>query len=147
MTLVKHRDTTGWPSLDVPAWLQHRWPDLPDIWRDQMDGMMRLEEFDEDGTHVIRAEMPGLDPDRDVEITVADHSLHLRAERRAENRSEDAKGFRSEFQYGVFERIEALPVGATVDDVTANYANGILELRIPIDADATGAKRIEVAHD
>ena len=37
---------------------------------------------------IVRAEMPGIDPDRDVEITVADGVLHIRAERRAEKKEE-----------------------------------------------------------
>ena len=39
-----------------------------------------------------------------TEITVSDHVLHLRAERRSESRTEDKKGFRSEFHHGSFSR-------------------------------------------
>jgi HSP20 family protein len=31
---------------------------------------------------VIRADLPGIDPDKDVELTVADGMLHIQAERR-----------------------------------------------------------------
>ena len=89
--------------------------------------------------------MPGIDPDEDVEITVADHRLHLRAERRTETTTEDKKGFRSEFHYGSFERSIRLPVGATENDVTATYHDGILEVRIPVDAGGVATKRIPVA--
>jgi HSP20 family protein len=147
MTIVKHRDELDWPAWELPSWFHRRWPEVADMWRDQLGGTIPIEEFDEDGTHVVRAEMPGIDPQRDVEITVTDHTLHLRAERRFESRSEEATGYHSEFRYGSFERIEQLPAGATVDDVTATYADGILELRIPVDIDAAGTKRIEVAHD
>ena len=44
--------------------------------------------------------MPGIDPDKDVEITVSDHMLQVKAERRQETKTEDKKGYRSEFRYG-----------------------------------------------
>ena len=42
----------------------------------------RVEEFREGSTAVIRAELPGIDPEADVELTVVDDTLRLRAERR-----------------------------------------------------------------
>ncbi len=109
------------------------------------DSTLKVEEYEDDGELVVRAEMPGIDPDEDVEITVADHRLHLRAERRTETTTEDKKGFRSEFHYGSFERSIRLPVGATENDVTATYHDGILEVRIPVDAGGVATKRIPVA--
>ena len=66
-----------------------RWPDL---WRTRLleeVEPMRVEEFAEDKTLVVRAEMPGLDPDKDVEIDVSDQTLHIRAERRQETKVEE----------------------------------------------------------
>ena len=45
-------------------------------WR-EADDLIRIEEFREDGTLVIRADLPGIDPDKDVELTVADGMLHI----------------------------------------------------------------------
>ncbi len=109
------------------------------------DATLKVEEYEDDGHLVVRAEMPGIDPDEDVEITVADHRLHVRAERRSESTTEDKKGYRSEFHYGSFERTIRLPTGATEADVTATYHDGILEVRIPIDVEGVAAKRIPVA--
>jgi hypothetical protein len=47
-----------------------------------------VEEFGDDGHLVVRPEMPGIDPDEDVEITVTDHMLHLSARRRSETKTE-----------------------------------------------------------
>jgi HSP20 family protein len=63
---------------------------------------LRVEEFLEDDKLVVRAELPGIDPDRDVDIDIRDHSLRIRAERRQEQRKEERGGFRSEFHYGTF---------------------------------------------
>jgi HSP20 family protein len=44
--------------------------------------MIPVDEYRENGDLVIRAEMPGIDPDNDVELTVSDHMLHIEAEHR-----------------------------------------------------------------
>jgi HSP20 family protein len=70
---------------------------------------------------VIRAELPGVDPDTDVELDVADGVLHLLAtpEERAEE--DRPSGYHCEFRYGGFERSIRLPDGAIESDVTATY--------------------------
>jgi len=105
------------------------WGDMPDA------RPMRVEEFVEDGTVVIRAELPGIDPDEDVDITVADGILHVVAEREERSEEERPEGYRSEFHYGSFERHIRLPEGAKADDITASYTDGILEVRVPAPAE------------
>lgn len=92
---------------------------------------MKVEEFVEDGTYVIRAELPGMDPDEDVDITVADGILHLTATREEKSEEERPDGYRSEFHYGSLRRSIRLPEGAKADDITASYVDGILEVRVP----------------
>lgn len=111
--------------------------------------LMKVEEFVEDGTCVIRAELPGIDPDRDVEIGVtADGILHLRAERQERSDDDRPDGYRSEFSYGLLERSLRLPPGTTSDDVTAAYKDGILEVRVPAPkSEEKPASKIPIAHD
>src|SRR6266508_3968921 len=45
---------------------------------------IRIEQAVHDDALVVRAELPGIDPDKDVEISVSDGYLHLRAELRSE---------------------------------------------------------------
>ena len=92
---------------------------------------LRVEEFVDQDALVVRAEMPGIDPDKDVEISIHDGMLHLRAERRDSSEHKDKGGYRSEFHYGLFERTLPLPAGVTDADVTATYKDGILEVRMP----------------
>jgi HSP20 family protein len=134
-------------ELDWPEWSPaRRLLDRPEFWRGlwEAEDALRVEEFQDGDTLVVRAEMPGIDPDRDVEITVANHLLRVKAERRQETKTEDKKGYRSEFRYGSFTRTLPLPAGATEDDVKAGYSDGILEVRIPIDGPAAEAKKIPV---
>jgi HSP20 family protein len=132
-------------ELSWPEWFPRQLFDWPDSWPEFSDeDALRVEEYREDGTLVVRAEMPGIDPDKDVELTVSDHTLRVRAERRQETKSEDKKGFRSEFRYGSFTRLVPLPAGATVEDVKASYADGILKVRIPVDNDEAASKKIPI---
>jgi HSP20 family protein len=119
---------------------------LPELRRSFMEGLepLRVEEFTEGDQLVVRAEMPGIDPEKDVEITVSDHTLQLRAERREEKKTEEKGRYRSEFQYGSFSRRVELPVGATDKDVKASYKDGILEVRVPIDRERAEAKKIPI---
>lgn len=107
---------------------------------------MRVEEFTEADQMVVRAELPGLDPDKDVEITVADGMLTISAERR-EEKTEGEKGkpgYRSEFRYGSFRRIVRLPQGVRENDVKATYTDGILEVRLPMGQEPPAPSKIPV---
>ena len=141
MTLMKRKQE----DLEWPAWFARPFADLPAFWNDLMESTaLKVEEYEDDGQRVVRAEIPGIDPEKDVEITVSDHRLHIRAERRSETKTEDKKGYRSEFQYGSFERTLRLPPGAGEDDVHATYVDGILEVRIPIDTAEAASRRIPI---
>ena len=96
---------------------------------------------------MIRAELPGVDPDADIEISVSDRTLHIRAERREESERKDKPGYRSEFRYGAFHWTSELSAGVTEDDVAATYKDGILEVRVKAPAEAKeAARKIQVQH-
>ena len=93
---------------------------------------MRVDEYRENETLVVRAEMPGMDPAKDMEITVSDGILHISAERRDEKRDEGKDYYRQELRYGSFSRDLPLPEGVKESDVKASYRDGILEVRVPM---------------
>lgn len=110
------------------------------------EDLMRVDEFHTDGEMVVRAEIPGVDPDKDVEIQVIDGSLQIRAEKRKETKLEKGNVYRSEIHYGAFSRILPLPPGTTEKDLKATYRDGVLEVHIPMRKGAgTGAKRIPIS--
>jgi HSP20 family protein len=109
------------------------------------DADLKIEEYRDGDTLVVRAELPGVDPDEGIDVAVDDHMLRLRAERRSESKTEEANGDRSEFRYGSFSRTVPLPTGAREADVTATYVDGILEIKIPVDADEASAKKVPIA--
>jgi HSP20 family molecular chaperone IbpA len=98
--------------------------------------LIRVEDQAEDHKYTVRAEIPGIDPAKDLDITVQDGVLTIKAER-----SEQSAGrTRSEFSYGSFVRAISLPSGADEAAITANYDKGILTVSVPV-GEATKPQR------
>lgn len=132
-------------DLSWPSWMRTRIP----TWADMYEGIdhdtaIRVEEFQEDGQYVIRAEVPGIDPDEDVEIVVEDSMLRLAVHKQREKHVEDKRHWRSEFSYGSFQRSILLPAASTQENVRATYEDGVLEIRIPLDGKASKSRKISV---
>lgn len=88
-------------------------------------------EFREADELVVQAALPGLRPERDLEIWVSNGVLHLRA-RAPRGRDDRTTG--SDLRDGAFARDIALPAGAGAG-ARATYREGRLEVRVPL---ATG---------
>jgi len=112
-------------------------PELPDLFRRIFDtdwdaGWLRVEEFRDGEDLVVRADLPGIDPDKDVELTIGDGVLHIAAHREEKSEKKEKDGYRTEFRYGSFARKVLLPPDADEAVVKATYADGVLEVRVPI---------------
>jgi HSP20 family protein len=105
---------------------------LVDMGDDDGDDVIRVEEFRDGNTQVIRAELPGIDPDKDVDLTVRDGMLRIAAQRRVEQETQEKGYTRRELRYGTFSRTLPLPEGAAEKDINASYKDGILEIRVPV---------------
>jgi HSP20 family molecular chaperone IbpA len=103
--------------------------------------LLRIEESLTDQEYTLRAELPGTDPDKDVQVTFADGMLTIRAERREEQKT----AHHSEFRYGAFRRTMRLPANADAEKITATYEKGILTVTVPLTAPAPAGKQIPVA--
>ena len=110
---------------DLADWLESPWTGPPPFLTGHA---FRLEEAIRDNRYVIRAELPGLDPENDIEVTVDSRNLTIRAERR----QQDNGSYRSEFRYGSLARAVRLPAKVDAADVTARYDKGVLEVSVPV---------------
>ena len=121
------------PFLDLFDWM-----DSPmTMFRPLLGQGMRMEDYVRDGHYVIRAELPGVNPEKEVDVTVNDGILSIRAERK----EEEIDKTHSEFRYGVFSRRIVLPPGADEEHVEASYDKGILE--VVVDLKEKEAKKTE----
>jgi len=102
-----------------------------------------IEVLERDGNVVIRADLPGLSPD-DVRIEATDDSLVIEGERRSELEAEEEGVYRSERTYGRFSREVPLPEGADPQKAQARFENGVLEVTIPLAAESSRRRRIEI---
>jgi HSP20 family protein len=125
------------------SWLPHwsdLWTDFPS-WaglRPPVGAhLIRLEDEMQDDHYLLRAELPGIDPAKDVDITVQDGELFIKAER---SEKKESKG-RSEFSYGSFTRSVSLPAGANEDDIKATYDKGILTVSVAVPPEAVSNEK------
>ena len=109
---------------DLADWLESPWAGPPPFMVAQT---FRVEEMVRDNRYVIRAELPGLDPEKDIEVTVEGRTLTIQAVRR----QEDNGPYRSEFRYGSLTRLFRLPARVDPKDVNARYEKGVLEVSVP----------------
>jgi HSP20 family protein len=103
---------------------------------------MRLEDEMTDDGYQVRAELPGIDPGSDVDVTTRDGRLTITADR---SQKVDFSG-RSEFGYGSFARSVPLPDGADPDSITTTYDNGILTVSVPLSGTAAAANEDTAVH-
>lgn len=129
---IIHRDRhlAEWPGFGWPEFWR-RWTD----WSQESAGWLRTEEFRDRDTLVVRAEIPGLDPEKDIDVSVASGIVTIRARREEKAEHKNKRAYRSEFHYGEFVREFPLPEGSTSEDIKATYSDGILEVRVPAPED------------
>jgi HSP20 family protein len=153
----KNEMTKKTEAATKPDVRRREWFELPDLSRWEMpdlfrvfdrtsgpEGRIRVEEEIKDDAMVIRAELPGIDPEKDVDISVSDGMLLIKAERRSETREENEGRVRSEFRYGSYTRTLPLPKGASESDVKATYKDGILEVTVPVKHEAVERQRVAI---
>lgn len=130
-TMTRYPGSTMAP--EIFAWLESAMPFSG--WRS-----MAVEEYTDENSYVLRAELPDRNPEKDISVTVADGALTIAAKR------EQAKhdGQQSEFRYGGVSRTVSLPAGVKGDDVSASYSKGILEIHVPIEK-SSSPHRVPVA--
>ena len=92
---------------------------------------------------VAHIDLPGVDP-QTIDIDVEERTLTVRAERRAQV-DEDIQWLAHERPTGTFARQLTLGYGVAADKIEADYADGVLSLRIPV-AEEAKPRKIQVSH-
>lgn len=109
---------------------------IPDLMRPLAD----LKETD--GEMIATMDLPGIDK-KDVDITIAEGELSVKAERKTESESEEKNYHRRERTYSRFERRLSIPTGVKIDEARACLDDGVLTITIPKEV-VTTRKRIEI---
>lgn len=105
----------------------------------------RADAYQADGGLVIKAELPGVKKD-DIRLTVGDGVLTIQGTRQEEKEVKEGRSYMAERFSGSFARSFALPEGVDTNAITAAYNDGVLEVRVPLPAQAkTEATTIPIA--
>ncbi len=104
--------------------------------------MPAIDMYETDDRFVIKAELPGMEKS-DIDISVTDHQLTLKGERKVEEESKGENYYLSERSYGRFFRSIPLPSNADANKIEATFKDGVLEINIPKIPESQ-AKKVEI---
>lgn len=129
-------DDSLWPSL--------RWPSFQTRTADTPTWSPTIEVFEKDNRLVTKVDLPGLKKE-DVKVEVTDSRLTISGERKREVEEKKKNFYRSEREYGSFYRAVPLPEGVKPEDVKATFADGVLNVSVPLPARPEAkVRRVEI---
>ena len=96
----------------------------------RLDGYVAIDVYHEDDNLVIKAALPGVDPE-DTEVTFTEVTLTIKGDRRYEKEVKEEDYLHRERRVGTFRREVALPDNLDTEKAEATYENGILTVTIP----------------
>ena len=105
--------------------------------------MMLMDAWRDGDTFHVEFDLPGVDPssiDLDVERNVVTVNAHR------ESMSDEVERLAAERPRGHFSRQLVLGENLDTDNITANYADGVLALEIPV-AESAKPRKIEIGHN
>jgi HSP20 family protein len=103
-----------------------------------------IDVFQRDNRLVTRVDLPGMKKE-EVKVEVTNGYLVVSGERKNEAEEKTENFYRCEREYGHFYRAVPLPEGVKYEDVKATFANGLLEVSVPLPAKAEPvARKVEV---
>jgi HSP20 family protein len=102
---------------------------------------MPMDAYRQDGRFVVSLDLPGVDSDS-IDLTIEQNVLTIHAERKGPI-AEDAERIVAERTYGTFSRQLFLGETLDVENLKANYEDGVLTIEIPV-AEAAKPRKIPV---
>ncbi len=104
----------------------------------------RADVYEDESDLVFELDTPGVNKD-DLEVNLEDNRLIIQGERREEKeiQEEDRNYLRSERVYGTFQRSFRLPENVEADEITANFDDGVLRVRVPA-TERTSSQSIQI---
>ena len=105
---------------------------------------LRVDISETDNEIQVQADLPGV-AESDVDITLDDDLLRIRAEKKSESEKSEKNWQVVERSHGVFERAIRVPAGVDPDKVAAKFDKGVLTVTLPKPPEAPSkARRISV---
>ena len=102
-----------------------------------------IEVKEKEGELLVTAELPGMKKE-DVKVHIDGDTLVVEGEKKEEKEEKREGYYHSERSYGKFYRSILLPEGAKVDQINAQFNNGMLEVSVPMAEAKPKSKEIPV---
>jgi HSP20 family protein len=90
----------------------------------------KVDLIDRDTEILVRAEVPGVAKD-DLEVVLTGDAVTIKGEIKHEEKEEKGEYYRSEMTHGAFSRTLGLPVKVDAENATAEFKDGVLEIKLP----------------
>ena len=114
------------PAFRLPSLMRARQVAAP-TW------LPNIDVFERDQQLVTKIDLPGMTKD-DVKVELAVGYLTVSGERKTEAEEKKDDFYRCERAYGTFYRAVPLPDGVKLEDIKAIFADGVLEVSVPLPA-------------
>ncbi len=99
--------------------------------------------YEKDNEIVVKAQLPGCKKE-DIEVTIQDNVLTIKAQRKQEEQVEEDGYYRREIAYGSVVRTIPLPVAVDEEKVTARFEDGVLTIRAPKLEQEPSGRKVEI---
>lgn len=93
-------------------------------------GTLGLDVYETDGSYVVKAAVPGVDPEQ-LDISVDDDILSIKGSFEQKDESQDENYLRRELRSGSFARTLRLPPTVDAEHADAEFEHGMLKLTLP----------------
>lgn len=97
----------------------------------QNDGQLTIDVFQTDDDVVIQSTIAGIDPEKDIDISITTDMVTIKGTRSPEQKIKSSDYYYQELYWGPFSRSVILPVDVDTESAKASYKNGILTVRLP----------------
>lgn len=96
-----------------------------------------------DGKLLISADLPGVRKE-DVKVEINSDSVTIQGQRQRESTSSDRGYYHSERSFGSFYRAIALPEGVNVENASASFRDGVLQIEVPAPSEQSRGRTLEI---
>ena len=121
--------------FNVPGWSTLHWPTFRFGRGEEAAWNPEIDVFERNNRLVTKIDLPGLKKE-EIKVEVTDGYLAISGERRREEEEKGEEFYRCEREYGSFYRAVPLPKGVRIENVKATFADGVLEVSVPLPAKA-----------
>src|SRR6266851_9015872 len=132
---------TGWESLREFSAMQDRMNRMNRLFREPYSPEGPAEAltttalappvdiYEDEHNIILKIEVPGID-EKDIDVSIQNNTLTVHGERKIEKEEKEENFRRVERQYGSFTRSFTLPSSVDTGQVSADYNQGVLKIKL-----------------